>query len=452
MLSTQTLGACTFITKMVYMYKNVYSNTGTILSLITTTISGQNSDFIDGSFANIDISNTLTALSGTIPTLTITQISGSRSVYSDASFINVDIINSITAVAGSIGTLTNTNIIGNRSVFTDGSFINVDITNNILARSGSITTLTTTNAAGNRSVFTDSSYTNLDINNSINGNRCKLMDGSFTNITFTKLKYTSGISGQAIVSDSNGALSLATLTKASIGLDQVDNTTDASKPVSTALQTELDKKVSLSGATFRGLITTGASNIHFTDATAKIKYPTGTADHLLTSDAVGRLELTTAGLAITFGALYRGPNSFWYNMAGGLGPGGFVRSVLQITLGAGKYILNYRVGLYSDFNYSIKSTITLLNLDIDQLTTVNRIIASRYDYRFNDYNNNFGTKVIYHHCIPESSFNIELTTTTTYYINVQLFYDHVSGSPIPTIMAVDPATHASSYIYAIRYA
>ena len=42
------------------------------------------------------------------------------------------------------------------------------------------------------------------------------------------------------------------ITKAMVGLGSVDNTTDADKPVSTAMQAALDLKANLTGATFTG--------------------------------------------------------------------------------------------------------------------------------------------------------------------------------------------------------
>jgi len=44
------------------------------------------------------------------------------------------------------------------------------------------------------------------------------------------------------------------ITKSAVGLGNVDNTSDANKPVSTATQTALDAKASLSGATFTGAV------------------------------------------------------------------------------------------------------------------------------------------------------------------------------------------------------
>ncbi len=50
------------------------------------------------------------------------------------------------------------------------------------------------------------------------------------------------------------ATAVAALTKSSVGLGNVDNTADADKPISTATQTALDTKASLSGATFTGSV------------------------------------------------------------------------------------------------------------------------------------------------------------------------------------------------------
>jgi hypothetical protein len=49
------------------------------------------------------------------------------------------------------------------------------------------------------------------------------------------------------------------VSKSMVGLGNVDNTTDANKPVSTATQTALNGKANLSGATFTGSVVVGAS-------------------------------------------------------------------------------------------------------------------------------------------------------------------------------------------------
>jgi len=62
------------------------------------------------------------------------------------------------------------------------------------------------------------------------------------------------ITAAGTAADSKIATAVAALTKSSVGLANVDNTSDANKPVSTATQTALDAKASLSGATFTGSV------------------------------------------------------------------------------------------------------------------------------------------------------------------------------------------------------
>ncbi len=62
------------------------------------------------------------------------------------------------------------------------------------------------------------------------------------------------ITAAGTAADSKIATAVAALTKSSVGLANVDNTSDADKPVSTATQTALDAKASLAGATFTGSV------------------------------------------------------------------------------------------------------------------------------------------------------------------------------------------------------
>jgi hypothetical protein len=57
------------------------------------------------------------------------------------------------------------------------------------------------------------------------------------------------------------------ITKTMVGLGNVDNTTDAGKPVSTATQTALDLKATLASPTFTGTVTVAAAGVAFTDGT-----------------------------------------------------------------------------------------------------------------------------------------------------------------------------------------
>ena len=62
------------------------------------------------------------------------------------------------------------------------------------------------------------------------------------------------ITAAGTAADTKVADAVAALTKSSVGLANVDNTSDADKPVSTATQTALDAKASLAGATFTGSV------------------------------------------------------------------------------------------------------------------------------------------------------------------------------------------------------
>lgn len=57
------------------------------------------------------------------------------------------------------------------------------------------------------------------------------------------------------------------VTAAMVGLENVDNTSDANKPVSTATQSALDLKADKASPTFTGAVTVSASGIVFTDGT-----------------------------------------------------------------------------------------------------------------------------------------------------------------------------------------
>jgi hypothetical protein len=63
------------------------------------------------------------------------------------------------------------------------------------------------------------------------------------------------ITAAGTAADSKIATAVSALTKSSVGLGNVDNTSDANKPVSTATQTALDLKANLSAPTFTGTVT-----------------------------------------------------------------------------------------------------------------------------------------------------------------------------------------------------
>ena len=69
------------------------------------------------------------------------------------------------------------------------------------------------------------------------------------------------IDAAAVASENYTDAAVAALTKSSVGLGNVENTSDANKPVSTATQTALDLKANLAGPTFTGTTTTAALTV-----------------------------------------------------------------------------------------------------------------------------------------------------------------------------------------------
>jgi hypothetical protein len=72
--------------------------------------------------------------------------------------------------------------------------------------------------------------------------------------------------GTVYVGDNTNTASLETLDKTLVGLPNVDNTSDANKPISTDTQTALDLKADIASPTFTGTVTT--PDIVVSDATA----------------------------------------------------------------------------------------------------------------------------------------------------------------------------------------
>ena len=106
------------------------------------------------------------------------------------------------------------------------------------------------------------------------------------------------IDAAAVASENYTDGAVAALTKSSVGLGNVDNTSDASKPVSTATQTALDLKANLSGATFTGDVTVETNlvidgNLTVTGTTTTVE----TADLVVTDPMIYMGEGNTANLA-----------------------------------------------------------------------------------------------------------------------------------------------------------
>ena len=91
---------------------------------------------------------------------------------------------------------------------------------------------------------------------------------------------TAALTTAGTAADTKVSTAVAGLTKSSVGLSNVDNTTDAGKPISTAAQTALDLKAPLANPTFTGTVA-GVTKAHVdlgnVDNTADTAKPVSTA-------------------------------------------------------------------------------------------------------------------------------------------------------------------------------
>jgi hypothetical protein len=106
--------------------------------------------------------------------------------------------------------------------------------------------------------------------------------------------------------DSAVTTAVAALTKSSVGLANVDNTTDANKPVSTATQTALDLKAPLADPTFTGTVS-GVTKTHVglgnVDNTADADKPVSSATQTALNLKANLANPTFTGTVTSTGAL-----------------------------------------------------------------------------------------------------------------------------------------------------
>lgn len=181
-----------------------------------------------------------------------------------------------------------------------------------------------------------------------------------TSISATELGYLDGVSSNLqtqlngkLATNGNGS-SLTGLTASQVGLGNVDNTSDLNKPISTATQTALDGKLSLSGGTMTGAIDMGGFNLtnaptiqatslqaNFISDSGGAGYPTLTNGADFNSSAA----FNVSGIGLTNGAtiehsgmglVFDGSTVALYN--GDLNMGGFnIRDAYAVVAGLGFY-------------------------------------------------------------------------------------------------------------------
>jgi hypothetical protein len=115
-----------------------------------------------------------------------------------------------------------------------------------------VTTAKIADSAITSAKIADGTIVDGDISSSAAISQSKI-SGLSTSLS-AKLDSSTAASTYAPIASPTFTGTVAGITKSMVGLGNVDNTSDANKPVSTATQTALDAKASLSGATFTGAV------------------------------------------------------------------------------------------------------------------------------------------------------------------------------------------------------
>lgn len=130
--------------------------------------------------------------------------------------------------------------------------------------------LTTANITGTSAAWATARTITLagDLSGSVS------LDGT-SNVTLSATLQAAAVANKANIASPTFTGTVAGVTKAMVGLGDVDNTTDAAKPVSTAQQTALDLKANIASPTFTGTVAgitksmVGLGNVDNTADTAK---------------------------------------------------------------------------------------------------------------------------------------------------------------------------------------
>jgi hypothetical protein len=249
---------------------------GTFSLPITTSIgnvSSQELDLLNGVTANVQTQIDAKAPSAS-PTFTGTVVLPSTTTIGNISSQELDLLNGVTAnvqtqidakapsesptFTGTV-TLPSTTSIGNLTS-TELGYLD-GITSSVQTQIGAAATALSNHEA--------------DTTN-IHGIADTSLLATTTNVATAK---SEAISEAGTAADTKVSTAVAALTKSSVGLANVDNTSDANKPVSTATQTELDLKAPKASPTFTGTVvlpavTAGGSIVPTTDNTFDLGSPT----------------------------------------------------------------------------------------------------------------------------------------------------------------------------------
>lgn len=215
--------------------------------------------------------------------------------------------NEVKTVVNANATLLDTNT---TDIATNTSNISTN-TSNIATNTSSISTNTSNIATNTSNIATNTS--NIATNTSNIANKVELggdIGGTITTPTINneaiinaKLANipTNRIKGRA--SAGNGVVEDLTVpeTKAMLSLDQVDNTPDLEKPISTDTQTALDTKLNLSGGTMTGAILGDQSIRAYRPVGTTITTSNALGDACATPNTFYQVDTSAAGVTITIG-------------------------------------------------------------------------------------------------------------------------------------------------------
>ncbi len=134
---------------------------------------------------------------------------------------------------------------------TDGTLTATTFLGDLNGTINTATTATTQSAGNNSTKISTTAYTDAKVAEAITNGTTGIAPSQ--DVVFDALALKSNLADPTFTGTVGG------ITKAMVGLSNVDNTTDALKPVSTAGQTALDLKSNIAGPTFTG--DTGAANL-----------------------------------------------------------------------------------------------------------------------------------------------------------------------------------------------
>ena len=212
--------------------------------------------FVDGSvaFDETEVANLIDAavadLVGGAPDALNTIWELSNAINGDANFAWT-VTNNIAAINDSVIEVTS-NVLGLQNAVVDLGYA----IGNTTADLGDLTSNTASSISG--AIDTAAAYTsnavsthNSDTTN-VHGIANTAVLATQSDVATAK---SEAITDAGNAADSKVSTAVAALTKSSVGLGNVDNTSDTDKPVSTATQTALDLKSNLAGPTFTGNVT-----------------------------------------------------------------------------------------------------------------------------------------------------------------------------------------------------